>query len=260
MKTLSSSYTWRLAAAVLIAACNRAQPMPLTPFDPSAPTPTVAIVSTPVSIPELEQALGECSSPCWAGIEIGEMSAEAAQQFLVERYGEANVLNQTFLARSFLQWIAAPKDISQTGNVNTRANVVNHVAVQFDPGAVTVERLLGAIGEPAFVNVTASMEPPSDCFKTTLIYPEFGITAYVLPTRQSNGIFEEQVVTSLDFADLAENSEFWKWTDTTTLDWNGYQDYCEAQRQWLTAPPPPPQATPAVSRTPARTSTPPPSP
>jgi len=166
----------------------------------------------------------ECSSYCWAGIEVNKTSFYEAKEILVLRYGEQNIKIDD---KQSIDWESHGVDGLIGGYVIFLNDIVGEIGLTLaDTDEFTVRNVLEIFGEPKWIQI--SSDPINYCFGIRLLYPSIGSYMDLNVTDvvgNERGIYPSQRVVRVRFLQT-KMMENWNVNDGSLVEWDGYKDYC----------------------------------
>ncbi|MFN8382864.1 MAG: hypothetical protein U0V02_13025 [Anaerolineales bacterium] len=169
------------------------------------------------------------STCCWSGISPETTTKSVAIDMLTRLYDAQNI----FVSNTpvvWIHWKSNSTDFSRDGAVQIENDKVYKIHVYFSDKTVMVENLLTSIGEPDFVNLVISGNPPK-CDGAFISYPQLGleVTLY-LAAGKSVGVKGDQFISGFIIGTswTPKDKEWFQilWSDSIKMQWNGYREYC----------------------------------
>jgi len=186
----------------------------------SGQTPdNIPIIGTEINRTDDISLLGNCTSPCWAGIQPRKTTGKESAQILITIYGQENIS----VGENSIEWIN--RKSNSRGSVILINNLVDLVYLWFPNKYVTVQTIIKEIGEPEFVNVSKSSSFGSDCLSASLFYSNKGMDVGLYMYETSVGVAKLQYVESILILSL-DVAKARKMPNSFLLRWRGYENYC----------------------------------
>lgn len=205
-----------IALIVMSGCSNLNQSLSTETLEPTNPS------TTSQNLPFAQSDVDCLMSQCWAGIDIDSTTSSEAQRLLELRYGVDTITIDPHTIR----WTTANEiDISTFGEVSIREDIVADINLYFSKGQLTIADLITQIGEPSFAYVVQAFSSEHHCAGAGIVYADKGIDVTLYPESVLEGFNPTTSAQGLDLMPI-EITKKWFVTDTATLDWEGYQDYC----------------------------------
>ena len=170
----------------------------------------------------------QCENACWMGIEPKISTVDEASEILGRNYGYENIAREE--SAGVITWDAHNANWHDRGIVVYSNNIVDHILVWPSGADIDVKGFIRETGSPEGVALVVS-GPNTKCAGASLVYPQKGLQAYLSPADKSVGVVETQIINGLGIY-LPWTADSFPWTDTETVPWEGYREYCPEKWPW----------------------------